>query len=80
MDWTLEDNMVDGCSSAPHSQVAEGAIPHLYKQEGKRPTPMRRRLSRTQALFGRVIPGVSGVVGMKIRNLVRLSTHSALHW
>jgi len=29
----------------------------LYKQERKRPTPVRRRLSRTQALLGRVIPG-----------------------
>ena len=41
------------CLSAPHSQVAEEAIPHLYKQERKRPTPVRRRLRRTQALLGR---------------------------
>jgi len=41
--------------SAPYSQSAEEAIPHLYKQERKRPTPMRRRLSRTQAFLGRVI-------------------------
>ena len=40
------------CSSAPHSQAAEEAIPHLYKQERKRPTPVRRRLSRTQAVSG----------------------------
>jgi len=26
------------CSSAPHSQAAEGTIPHLCKQERKRPT------------------------------------------
>ena len=39
------------CSSAPHSQAAEEAIPHLYKQEGKRPTSVRRRLSRTQAII-----------------------------
>ena len=45
------------CSSAPHSQVAEEAIPHLYEQEWKRPTPVRKRLSRTQALLGRVTPG-----------------------
>ena len=56
MDWTLEDNMSTVCSSAPHLQAAEEAIPHLYKQERKRPTPVRRRLSRTQALVGRVIP------------------------
>ena len=43
--------------SAPHSQAAEEAIPHLYREERKRPTPVRRRLSRTQALLGRVIPG-----------------------
>jgi len=29
----------------------------LYKHERKRPTPVRRRLSRTQALLGRVTPG-----------------------
>jgi len=46
------------CSSAPHSQATEEAIPYLYKQERKRPTPVQRRLSRTQALLGRVIPGV----------------------
>ena len=34
---------------------------HLYKQERKHPTPLRRRLSRTQALLGRVIPGRLGV-------------------
>jgi len=42
-------------SSAPHSQAAEEAIPHLYKQERKRPTPVRRRLSRIHAVLGRVI-------------------------
>jgi len=60
MDWTLEDNMVDGCSSASHSQAAEEATPHFYKQERKRPTPVRRRLIRTQALLGRVVPGGCG--------------------
>jgi len=58
MDWTLEDNTWSTvCSSAPHSQASEEAIPHLYKQERKRPTPVRRRLSRIQALLGRIIPG-----------------------
>ena len=33
------------CSSAPHSQAAEGAILHLCRQERKRPTPVQRRLS-----------------------------------
>jgi len=45
------------CSSAPHSQVAEETIPPLVQAERKRPTPVRKRLSRTQALLGRVIPG-----------------------
>jgi len=33
MDWTFEDNMVDGVffSAAPHSQAAEEAIRHWYK-------------------------------------------------
>jgi len=57
MDWTLADNMVDVCSSAPHSQATEEAIRHLYKQERKRPTSVRKQLSRTQALLGRVILG-----------------------
>ena len=51
MDWTLEDNMVDGCSSAPHSQDAEEVIPHLYKQERKRPTRMWKQFSRTYAVL-----------------------------
>jgi len=69
------------CSSAPHSQTAEEAIPHLYKQERKRPTPVRRRLSLTQALLGRVIPCVCvPVCGIKMRSLVGLSAHSAFHW
>ena len=57
MDYTLEDNMVDGFSFAPHSQVAEEAIPYLYMQEQKHPISVRRRLSRTHAILGRVIPG-----------------------
>jgi len=58
--------MVDGCS-APHSQAAEEAIPHLYRQVQKRPTPVRRQLSRTQAFLGKVIPGVCvPVSGIKV--------------
>ena len=69
------------CSSAPHSQAAEETIPHLYKQERKRPTPVRRRSSRTQALLGRVISGVCvPVSGINVRSLVGLSIHSAFHW
>jgi len=65
--------------SAPHSQAAEEAIPHLYRQERKRPTPVRRRLSWTQAV-GRLIPGVCvSVSGIEVRSLVGLSAHSAFH-
>jgi len=70
------------CSSAPHSQAAEGAIPHLYKQERKRLTPVWRRFSRTYAVFGRVIPGGwVPMLGMKVRNLAVLCNHfaSAFH-
>jgi len=68
------------CSSAPHSQAAEEAIPHLYKQERKRPTLVRRRLRRTHVVLGRVIPeGGVPVSGMKVRSLVVLSNHSAFH-
>ena len=37
------------CSEAPHSQVGEGARPHLCMDKWNRPTPVRRRLSLTQA-------------------------------
>ena len=37
------------CSEAPHSQFGEGARPHLCIDEWNRPTPVRRRLSLTQA-------------------------------
>jgi len=52
--------------SAPHSQATEEA-----RQERKRPTSVRRRLSRTQVLLGRV------GAGMKIRRRVGLSAHCA---
>ena len=43
------------------------------KQERKRPTPVRKRLSRTQALLGRVIPGGwVPVSATKMRSLVGL--------
>jgi len=80
MDWTLDDNVSTVCSSATRSQATEEAIPNLYKQERKRPTPVRRHLSRTQARLGRVISGVwVPVWGMRMRSLVGLSAHSAFH-
>jgi len=69
------------CISPPHSQAAEEAICHFYKQWQKCLTPARRRLSRTQAVLRRVAPEMwVRVSGMKIRSLVGLSTHSAFHW
>jgi len=63
MDWTLEDDMVDG-SSLPNAQAAEEPIPHLYKQERKRPTLVRRRLSGHRLFldgsFGGVVAGRAG--------------------
>jgi len=61
-----------------HTQVA---IPHLYRQERKRPTPVRRRLSRTQALLGRVIPGgCVPVSGIEVRSFVGLYAYCTFHW
>ena len=44
------------CSEAPHSQFGEGARPYLCMDEWKRPTPVHRRLSLTQAAWGKPIP------------------------
>ena len=41
------------CSEALHSQFGEGARPHLCMNEWNRPTPVRRRLSLTQAARGK---------------------------
>ena len=51
-----------------------------YKQERKRPTPVRRRLSWTPAVLGSVIPGGVPVLGIKMRSLVSFSAHSASYW
>ena len=44
------------CSEAPHSQFGEGARPYLCMNEWNCPTPVRRRLSLTQAARGKPIP------------------------
>ena len=44
------------CSEAPQSQFGEGTRPHLCMDEWNRPTPVRRRLSLTQAARGKSIP------------------------
>ena len=43
------------CSLAPHLHFAEEARPHLCMDEPKRPTPVRRRLSLTQAVLFKLI-------------------------
>jgi len=53
--WRTTRSMV--YSSAPHSLAAEEAIPHLCKQERKRPTRVRRRLSGPTLFFGRSFRG-----------------------
>ena len=44
------------CSEAPHLQFGERARPHSCIDEWNRPTPVRRRLSLTQAARGKPIP------------------------
>ena len=68
------------CSKAPHSQFGEGARPHLCMDEWNRPTPVRRRLSLTQAALGKPIPtGLALVSGTKARSLEAFSQYSAFH-
>ena len=68
------------CSEAPHSQFGEGARPHLCMDEWNRPTPVRRRLSLTQAARGKPIPtGLAPVSGTKARSLEAPSQYSVFH-
>ena len=68
------------CSEAPHSQFGEGARPHLCMDEWNRPTPVRRRLSLTQAAGGKPIPtGLAPVSGTKARSLEAFSQNSVFH-
>jgi len=78
MDWTLEDDMVNSLFFCATVTGRRGSHTHL--QERKRPTPVRRRLSQTQALLGRVIPwGWVPVLGIKMRSFEGFSAHSAFH-
>ena len=68
------------CLEAPHSQFGEGARPHLCMDEWNRQTPVRRRLSLTQAARGKPIPtGLAPVSGTKARSLETLSQYSVFH-
>ena len=68
------------CSEAPHSQFGERARPHLCMDEWNRPTPVRRRLSLTQAARGKPIPtGLAPVRGTKARSLEAPSQYFIFH-
>ena len=68
------------CSEVPHSQFGEGARPHLCMDEWNRPTPVRRRLSLTQAARGKPIPtGLAPVSGTKARILEAFSQYSVFY-
>ena len=68
------------CSEAPHSQFGEGARPHLCMDKWNRPTPVRRRLSLTQAARNKPIPtGLALVSGTKARSLETFSQYSIFH-
>ena len=68
------------CSEVPHSQFSEGARPHLCMDEWNRPTPVRRRLSLTQAAQGKPIrTGLAPVPGTKARGLEAFLQCSVFH-
>ena len=68
------------CSEAPHSQFGEEARPHLFMDEWNRPTPVRRRLSLTQAARGKPIPtGLAPVPGTKARSLEAFLQYFTFH-
>ena len=68
------------CLEAPHSQFGEEATPHLCMDEWNRPTPVRRRLSLTQAARGKPIStGLAPVWGTKARSLEATSQYSVFH-
>ena len=67
-------------SEVPHSQFGEGARSYLCMDEWNRPTPVRRRLSLTQAARGKPIPtGLAPVPGTNARSLETFSQYSAFH-
>ena len=68
------------CSDTPHSQFGEETRPHLCMHKWNRPTPIRRRLSLTQAARGKPIStGLAPVTGTKTRSLEAFSQYSVFH-
>ena len=68
------------CSEAPHLQFCKGAKPHLCMDEWNCPTPVRRRLSLTQAARSKPIPtGLAPVSGTKTQSLEAFLQYSVFH-
>ena len=68
------------CSEVPHLQFGEKAKPHLCMDEWNCPTPVRRRLSLTQAAWSKPIPtGLELVPSTKARSLEAFSQYSVFH-
>ena len=68
------------CSEAPHLQFGEGARLYLCMDEWNCPTPVRRRLSLTQVVQGKLIPtGLALVLGVKLWILEVFSHYSVFH-
>ena len=58
------------CSEAPHLRFGEEVRPYFVHGRWNRPTPVRRRLSLTHAVWGKLISiGLVLVLGMKPRSL-----------
>ena len=69
------------CSEMPRSQFGEGERPHLCIDEWNRPTPVRRRLSLTQAARGKPNPtGLAPVRGTKALRHQTGAQYSAVEW
>ena len=77
---TLLERGMRFCSEAPHSQFGEGARPHLCLHEWNHSTPVRRRLSLTQPVRGKLTPtGLALVLGIKTQSLEVFLQYSAFH-
>ena len=66
------------CSAAPHSQFRERARLHLCMDDWNRPTPVRRRLGLTQAVWSKLTPTSLALV-LDIWSLNVFSQYFAFH-
>ena len=68
------------CSEVPHWQFGKGARPHLCMEKWNHLTPVRRRLSLTQAARGKPIPiGLAPLPGTIAQSLEAFSQYSVFH-